>query len=128
MTAVLDAPVATVDFEQTLRPGFVRRSARDAIGDLARAFAALLLHGVPFNNESLTHMGKVEVAVEFGGGPYLPDFDAPVIRGIILDEIRFLPVFEGEGDVLKERGLIPFNGEVVMGLTFDQIVGYGALG
>jgi hypothetical protein len=46
-------------------------------------------------------MGKIEVAVELGGGPYLPGLDAPVIRGIILDEVGFLPVVEKEFDILK---------------------------
>lgn len=38
-----------------------------------------------------------------------------------LDEIRFLAVFEVKIDVVKERGLIPLNGEVVMALAPNYV-------
>ena len=73
-------------------------------------------------------MGKVEVPVQCGRRPDLPQLDAPVIRGIIHDEVRFPSVFEEELDVLVERSLVPLDGEVVVGLAPDEVVGYRALG
>ncbi|MFZ2403861.1 MAG: hypothetical protein WAW41_01915 [Methylobacter sp.] len=45
----------------------------------------------------------------------------------ILNEIRFLPALEEVRDILKERGLIPFDSKMVMGFTPHQVVGYGPL-
>ena len=52
-----------------------------------------------------------------------------MIRGIISNEIRFLAILEIELAILKECGLIAFDGEVVMGLTIQaQIIGEFTLG
>jgi hypothetical protein len=83
---------------------------------------------VPFDHEGLSNVGKVEVAVQFGCDPDLPRLDAPVIRGIIRDEVRFPPVFEEKLDILMERSLILLDGEVVVSLAVDEVVGYRALG
>jgi hypothetical protein len=71
---------------------------------------------MPFNHERLLHAGKVEVSVQFGCRPDLPELDTPVIRGIIRDEVRFPSVFEEELDILMERWLILLDGKVVVGL------------
>jgi hypothetical protein len=83
---------------------------------------------MPFDHERLPHVGKVEIAVEFGCRPDLPNLDAPVIRGIIRDEVRSPSVFEEELDILMERWLILLDGKVVVGFTVDEVVGYRALG
>jgi len=132
VTAVLDRPVAAVGDEHVLGIGFLGPPARDAIGDFLlvpeRLPAALFVQGVPFDHEGLSDVGKVEVAVQFGCDPDLPRLDAPVIRGIIRDEVRFPPVFEEELDILMERSLILLDGEVVVSLAVDEVVGYRALG
>lgn len=128
MAAILYAPVATVNLEHTLGVGLFRRSTGDAVSDFGRALAALLLYGLPFNHESLSYMGKVEVVVEFGGGPDLSDLYSPVVGRRILNEIRFLPVAEVEFDIFHESGLVSFGGEMILGLTVDEVVGYRALG
>jgi len=52
-----------------------------------------------------------------------------VIRGIELGEIGIFPVFKVECDVLKKCGLVVFDSEVVMSVTFfNQIVGDVSLG
>ena len=52
-----------------------------------------------------------------------------MVRGRILDEIWLLAILEPEGDVFKKAGLVSFDGEMIMGMTFrDQIVGELALG
>jgi len=128
VATVLDAPVATVNLEHTLGVGLFRRSAGDAVSGFGRALAALLLYGLPFDHEGLSYMRKVEVAVEFGGGPDLSDLYARVVGRRILSEIRFLPVAEVERDIFHESGLVSFGGEVILGLTVDEVVGYRALG
>ena len=56
-------------------------------------------------------------------------FISAMIRRGVINEIWLLSVPEIELDVCKERGLVPFDGEVIVGLTFsDQIVGEVALG
>ena len=52
-----------------------------------------------------------------------------MLRGLALDKIRILPVFEIKGDVFEESGLVVFDGEVVMSVSLvDQVVGDFALG
>lgn len=129
MAAVFDTPMAAVGVENALWVGLLRGSAGDAIGEFTGAFAGFLICAVAFNDKSLSNVGKVEVAVEFVCGPDLADFDPPVIRGCAIDVIGFLTVLEVQLDVLKERGLVALDGEVIMGLTFfDEIIGELALG
>ena len=128
VAAVLDAPVTAVDVKKTLGIGLIRGSAGDTVRDFDGLFAGLFLYGVPFDDESLSDMGKIEILVEFVCGPDLADFDPAMIRGCIINEIRPLALQEVQFDVLKECGLVPFDGEVIMGLTLqDQVVGDLAL-
>lgn len=129
MAAVFDAPVAAVDSQKTLRIDLVRGSARDPISEIVGVFSALFLYRLPLDHKGLSHMRKVQVMVEFGGGPDFPGFDPAMIRRVIGDEIGFLSILEIELDILKECGLIAFDGEVVMGLTIQaQIIGELTLG
>ena len=85
--------------------------------------------GFAFHDERLAGVGKVEVPVEPGGGPDVSGLDAPLVGQWDLDEIRFLPLLEAPGDVLKESGLIAFPGEVIVRLPFlNPILGQVALG
>jgi len=129
MTAVFDAPVAAVGGKNALSVGLLRGSAGDAIGDFTGVFTTFFICGLPLDDKSLPDMGKVEIAVEFGCGPDFPDFDPTVIRRVVLDKIGVVAVFKIKRDVLKKSGLVVFDGEVVMSVTFpDQIVGDIALG
>ena len=124
--------MAAVGREHALGIGFLGLSARDAIGDpllvLERLPAALFVQGLPFDHESLSHVGKVEISVQCGRYPDLPRLDAPVIRGIVQDKIRLPSLFEEELDVLVERSLILLDGEVVVGLAPDDVLGDLPLG
>ena len=52
-----------------------------------------------------------------------------MVGWVVEDKIGLLAVFETQGDVFKESGLIVFDREVVMGFTVsDQILGDLALG
>jgi len=125
VAAILDGPVITVHLENTLCVGVP--SAGDTVGNFARGFTALLLCGPSFDHERLSDMREVEVIVEIGCGPDSSDLDSPVVRGRMLNEIRLLSVFEVALDIFTEPGLIPFDGEMIVGLTPDQIGGYRAL-
>lgn len=49
--------------------------------------------------------------------------------GRIVDVVGFFPVEEKQCDVFKERGLVCFNGEVIVGLALqDQVIGEAAPG
>jgi len=128
VTAVLDRPVTPVGREHGFCVGFLGPPARDAIGDFLlvpeRLPAALFVQGVPLDHEGLPDVGKVEVAVQFGGDPDLPRLDAPMIRGIIQDKVRLPPVFEEKLDIPMERSLVLLDGEAVVSLAVNEVVGY----
>ena len=69
MTAVFDAPVATVGGKHALRVGLLRSLAGNAIGDFAGVFAGFFICGLPLDEKSLSDMRKVQITVEFGCGP-----------------------------------------------------------
>ena len=129
MTAVFDAPVAAVGGKNVLSVGLLRGSAGDAIGNFTGVFTVFFVCGLPLDDKSLSDMGKVEIAVEFGCGPDFADFDPTVVRRVVLDKIGIFPVFKIQGDVFKKSRLVVLDGEVVMSVTFpDQVVGDLALG
>ena len=94
MTAILNGPVAPVHLQDPLGVGLLRRSAGNAVGDFTRADPRLFLGRVPFDDEGLSDVGKVQVAIELGGRPDLAGFDSPMVRGRILNEIGLLPILE----------------------------------
>jgi hypothetical protein len=52
-----------------------------------------------------------------------------VVGWSAINKIRFLARFEGEFDILKECGLVPFDGEMIMSFALlDQICRDFALG
>ena len=129
MTTVFDAPVAAVGGENVLSVGLLRSTAGDAIGNFTGVFTAFFVCGLPLDDKSLSDMGKVQIAVEFSCGSNFADFYPTVIRRVAMDKIGIFPVFKIQGDVFKKSGLVVFDGEVVMSVTFpDQIVGDLALG
>ena len=94
MAAILNRPMASIQVEKTLGIGLVCGSTGDAVSNLIRVLAGFLLEGVPFDEKGLSHVREVKVAVEFTGGPNLSDFDPSMIRGGILNEIRFSTILE----------------------------------
>lgn len=94
VAAVLDGPVLAVNLENTLRVGLIGGFTGDTVGDFKRTGATLLVSSVSLDDESLSDVREVEVVVEFGGGPDLSGFDASVIRGRMLNEMRFPPIPE----------------------------------
>jgi len=129
MAAVFDTPVAAIGGKHLLWIGLVRRSACDAVCNFTGILSAFFIGGLPLDEESLSNVRKVEIVVEFVCDPYFASFDPAVIRGIALDKIRILPIFEIERDVFKKTGLVVLDGEVVMSVTIpNQIIGNFSLG
>ena len=94
MTAVFDAPVATVGGKYALRVGLFRGSAGNTIGDFTGVFTGFFICGLPLDEKSLSEMRKVQITIEFGCGPNFADFDPAVIRGAAMDKIGVLAVFK----------------------------------
>jgi len=73
-------------------------------------------------------VGKVEIGVEFGGGPDFARFEASVVGRRILDEMRLAALLEIELQRFENSRLVGFDGEMVMRLALlDQIGGQLAL-
>ena len=121
--------MSAVCCKHTFWIGLIRCSACDAICDFTGILAAFFIRCLPLDEERLADMREFQIVVEFGCSPYFADFDPTVIRGIELGKIGIFPVFKVECDILKKCGLIVFDSEVVMSVTFfNQIVGDVSLG
>jgi hypothetical protein len=78
---------------------------------------------VPFDYESLPDVREVQIVVKFGGCPYFSDFYAAMVWRSDIDVIGLLSAIEMKFDIFKERGLISFDGKMIMGLACYQIRG-----
>ena len=92
MTAVFDAPVTTVGGKHAFGVGLFRRSAGNAIGDFTGVFTGFFICKLTLDDKSLSDVRKVQIVVEFGGGPDFADFDATVIGWVAKDKIRGLAI------------------------------------
>ena len=92
MTAVFDAPVAAVGGKHAFRVGLFRGSAGNAIGDFTGVFTGFFICKLTLDDKSLSDVRKVQIVVEFGGGPDFADFDATVIGWVAKDKIGILAV------------------------------------
>ena len=81
MATVFDAPVATVCGKDMVRVGLLGCATGYAVRDLTRGVTGFLLGELSLHEKCLSDMGKVQIVVEFGGGPDLSDFDPTVVRG-----------------------------------------------
>ena len=100
----------------------------DAIDDLGGGLTGLFLDGVPFDGEDRSDVGKVEVVVQRGRGPDGAAFDAAMLQGGGLAEVRRTAGGEVQADIRAECRLVILRDEEVMGVTFDQVGGELALG
>lgn len=129
MTTVFNSPVTSIGGKYALRIGLFRRSACNPIGDFVGTLTGLLIYGFPLDHKSLSNVGEIEIAVEFGCDPNFAGFDAAVIRRLAVDKIGVLPIMKIQSDIFKESGLVVFDGEVVMGFALsDHIIGDLTLG
>ena len=94
MTAIFDAPVAPVGGQHAHRVGLLRSSAGNTIGDVTGEFTGFFICGLALDDKSLSDVRKVQIVVEFGGGPDFSDFDSAVIRRIAEDKIGIVAVLK----------------------------------
>jgi len=76
--------------------------------------------GGPFDGEGLADIGEVKIVVEFGGGPDFTAFDAAVVGRVVHDKVGLFSILKHQRHIVKQGGLIGFDGEVVVGLAFDD--------
>ena len=117
VVTALDAPMKSVGSQNTLGVCLLRRSTGDTVGNLFRVFACFFVNGLSLNGKSLSDMWEIEVAIQFGGNPDFADFDPAVIRGIAKSKIGLFAILEEKADIIKECGLVFFNGEVIMRMS-----------
>ncbi len=78
MQAVLDSPVATIEFQGSTGRGAVRTKVGDAVGVIGSLFARLGKEDMALDQEGLTYMGEIQETIERGGGADSAFFDASV--------------------------------------------------
>jgi hypothetical protein len=122
VAAVLDSPVAAIDLKESLCVGLVGRSAGNSMDEFIGIFAGFLINTVTFDDKGLSDVRKVQVVIELGGGPDFSRFNASMVRRIKKDVVWFLAILEEERDVLKDRGLVSLDGEVIVTVAvFDDV-------
>lgn len=75
---------------------------------------------MPLDDEGLADVRKVEVVVQFGGGPDLPGFDSSMIGlGRFQHVVRLvrISILEEQLDIFEESRLVAFHGEQIVGFT-----------
>jgi hypothetical protein len=84
--AIFDAPMAAVERQQARGACFFRCQAGEAIDDLGAELAGDQVRGLALNDEDLSDVGEIQIAVQFGAGPDTPYLEAPVsfIDGFVL--------------------------------------------
>lgn len=80
MAAILNAPKPLIGGRNALCVGLLARLAGDAVDSLASIIAGLFIRTMPLDYECLSHMGEVEVIVEFGGDPGFAGLNACMIE------------------------------------------------
>ena len=94
MATVLNAPMPTIDFQYSFPISFLLLPARNAIGDFTGVFTGFFICKLTLDDKSLSDVRKVQIVVEFGGGPDFTDFDAAVIGWVAVDKIGLLSIFK----------------------------------
>ena len=94
-------------------------AAGEAVGHVQRIFSRLFLGHVPLDEEGLAHMRKVEIGIEFRGGPDFAGLEAAVIGRGMLGEVGLAPLPEVKLQVFEKSRLIAFDGEIVVRRRFS---------
>lgn len=114
--------MAPISCENPLGIGLVRGLACDPICEFSGILAGLFVDPMAFDDKCLFDMRKVQVFVEFGSDPDFAGFNSSMIRWVNSDIIGFLTILKEHLDIVEERGLIAFGGEMIVSLPgFDQI-------
>ena len=100
VATVFDAPMFAVGAKDFLGICLFGRAAGQPVNDFVATFTRFFVDAFPLDDEGLADIGKIQVLVERSGYPDFAGFDTAVIGRVILDKIRFLPVFEEQGNIL----------------------------
>jgi hypothetical protein len=76
--AVFDGPMSTAQIQQAGRVGLLGGEAGDAVDGFVAVFLAEDFSGIALDTEDLADVGEVQIAIEFGVGPDVTDFQSPV--------------------------------------------------
>jgi hypothetical protein len=76
--AVFNGPVAAAELQDSGRLGFLSRKTGDAVDGFAALFVAEQVGGAAFDAEDLAEIGEIQIVVEFGADPDVPDFQSSV--------------------------------------------------
>lgn len=86
------------------------------------------IEGFTLDQKDLTDMGEVEVRIERRTAPHAPRFNASVIGRCDLDKVGGAALLGQPRDIAMQRRLVALGGEVIRGLSFDDIGCQCALG
>src|ERR1700674_422253 len=104
-------------------------AAGDAVSGVVRGFAAFLVDGVTFDEVGLRDVGEIEIVVEGSGSPDLTRLDESMIGWVNGEGVGGLPILEVAYEILMQRWLISFDGEVIVGAALDhEVIGQLPLG
>ena len=123
-----DAPVATIESQQTLWRGLIRWPTGDAEYHFAAPYARFLIDAIAFNKEALANVREVEVIVQFARAPDAALFDAPVGQGRLFGEVRCATLPEVQLNGLLKRRLVALDREMIVRALPDNKLGNTALG
>ena len=70
MESVFDAPLSTVEFEDSLGGSLSGRQAGDSVNRFGGVLVVPEMSYVPADTKHLTHVGEFQVFVQFFIGPY----------------------------------------------------------
>ncbi len=86
MEAVFNTPMLSVEMKQAAGISFLSRCAGNPTDDFCCGFVELDLGYFTADTEDLSHMREIEVSIELGACPDLPDLEAavPLIDGLVL--------------------------------------------
>ncbi len=129
MTAVFDRPVIAIQAQYASAVSGVRGMTGHPEDGLGRGLAGLLLHGVALDEKGLSDTGKIQIVVQAGGGPDRAALDAAMARGGRLAEVGLTVLLrEEQAKIGVQVRLIIFDGEDVVGVVCEEVLGELALG
>lgn len=79
--------------------------AGEAVGELHGAPAGFFVQHFALDDEGLADAGEVKVVVEGGRGPDCAALQSAMREGMLLAEVRFVALLEGEPQIGQELGL-----------------------
>lgn len=118
----LDTPMAAIDLQELRGCFFLWGAIGHAVGVLNAVLAGLFVHDVALDEQHLLDAREVDVRIERARCPDVSRFDTTV-TAVGGGKRRRAALRKQQRDIGFERGLIVFDGEVVIGAVVDQVAG-----